>query len=217
MSDKTKRAAIYARVSTNDQNAQSQLYALREYCRSRGWIIAGEYVDNGISGAVSNRPQLNQLMADAKRRKIDVITVFRFDRFARSTRHLLMALEEFKTLNIAFISISEAIDTTTPLGEALFTIVGAISQLERDIIRERVRAGIANAKSKGKKLGRPFVVDRAHVRQLRSEGLSYSQIGKRLGVSKSIVHKILSQPHSQPSEITRSENSNLAVQPILHD
>jgi len=185
------KAAIYARISTNDQSPDSQLQALRDYCSSRGLEITKEYVDVGISGAVKSRPQLNALMKDARRRAFDSVVCFRFDRFARSTKHLLLALEEFRALKIAFISVSEAIDTTTPLGEALFTIVGAISQLERDIIRERVIAGLNSARAKGKVLGRPKIRDDRTILKLRNEGKTYRQIGELLSLSRGAIYRSL--------------------------
>src|ERR1700757_2376203 len=150
------RTAIYARVSTKDQSCDLQLRDLRAYCAARGFSVQREYVDIGESGAKDSRPQLNELMAAARKRHFDAIIVWRFDRFARSTKHLLLALEEFRSLGIQFISYQENIDTSSPLGQALFTIVSAVAQLERDLIRERVSAGIRNARAKGMKFGRPM-------------------------------------------------------------
>jgi DNA invertase Pin-like site-specific DNA recombinase len=178
------RAALYARVSTSDQSPDSQLRDLRQYAEARGFKIS-EYVDTGFSGAKQNRPALDRLMDDARKRRFDCILVWRFDRFARSTKHLLLALEEFRGLRIQFVSYQENIDTTSPLGQALFTIVSAVAQLERDLIRERVRAGLRNARAKGKKFGRPRAeVDADRVAQLRREGLSWSQVCRTLNVSK---------------------------------
>ena len=178
------RVALYARVSTSDQSPESQLRDLRQYAMARGLEIL-EYVDTGFSGAKQNRPALDRLMEDARKRRFDCILVWRFDRFARSTKHLLLALEEFRSLGIQFISYQENIDTTSPLGQALFTIVSAVAQLERDLIRERVRAGLRNARAKGKKFGRPRVeIDCARVAELRRDGLSWSQVCRTLIVSK---------------------------------
>jgi DNA invertase Pin-like site-specific DNA recombinase len=161
-----------------------QLRELREYVERRGWTLAGEYVDEGISGAKDSRPQLNCLMDDAHKRKFDVVVVWKFDRFARSVSHLLRALETFKAQGIEFISFSEQMDTSTPTGKMIFTVLGAVAELERSLIGERVRAGVRNARAKGKKLGRPSVaVDATKVRKLRQAGQSYEQIGKALGVS----------------------------------
>src|SRR5713101_1485082 len=138
------RIGIYARVSTKDQSCELQLRDLRTYCAARGLDLVREYVDVGQSGAKDSRPELNILMGDARKRQFDAIVAWRFDRFARSTKHLLSALEEFRSLGIRFISYQENIDTSSALGQALFTIVSAVAQLERDLIRERVSAGIRN-------------------------------------------------------------------------
>src|SRR5215472_10143156 len=154
---KPQRVALYARVSTKNagQDPATQLLALREYAGHRGMTIIDEYVDVGISGAKDRRPELDRLMADARRRKIDAVLVARFDRFARSTKHLVLALEEFQSLGIDFISLNESVDTSTPLGKMVFTVIGAVAELERSLIRERVMMGLERAKRQGKKLGRP--------------------------------------------------------------
>ncbi len=192
-----KRIAVYARVSTSDQSTESQLLDLRRYVRERGWDIFKEYVDEGISGTKDSRPALNELMNDAKKRRFGVVLVWRFDRFARSTKHLILALEEFKNLGIDFVSYQENIDTSSPLGSAIFTIISAVAQLERDIIAERVKAGLRHARENGKKLGRPrAVVDVEEVQRLRSKGLSLRAIAKETGVSRTTVSDVLS---SSPS------------------
>ena len=169
-----------------------QLRDLRAYCAARGFEPAREYVDVGQSGEKNSRPQLNRLMEDARKRKLDAIVVWRFDRFARSTKHLLLALEEFRSLGIQFISFNENIDTSSPLGQALFTIVSAVAQLERDLIRERVSAGIRNAQAKGKKFGRPMrAVDQDRILQLRAQGQSLRQIAENLGVGYGTVRERL--------------------------
>ena len=166
-----------------------QLRELREYCERRGWAVAGEYVDTGISGAKDRRPELDRLMADAHRRRFDVVAVWKFDRFARSVSHLLRALDTFRVLGIEFVSLSESLDTVTPAGRMVFTVLGAVAELERSLIAERVRAGLRNAKAKGKRLGRPRVaVDRALIAQLRSSGLSWPKIARQLGVSVGTVY-----------------------------
>jgi len=143
-------------------------------------------------GAKNSRPQLNELMAAARKRQVDAIVVWRFDRFARSTKHLLLALEEFRSLGIQFTSYSENIDTSSPLGQSLFTIVSAVAQLERDLIRERVKAGLRNAKLKGKTLGRPtLTLDRDRIARLRASGSSIRDIAAQLEVSTATVHKAL--------------------------
>ena len=186
------RVAIYARVSTLDQSTDSQLLDLRRYVSERGWTSFKEYVDEGISGTKDSRPALNELMDDARKRKFDMVLVWRFDRFARSTRHLINALEEFKNLKIDFVSYQENIDTSSPLGSAIFTIISAVAQLERDIIAERVKAGLRRAVANGKKLGRPKLnVDVEEVHRLRAQGLSLRDIAKRTGVSRTTVLQIL--------------------------
>src|ERR1700719_3419080 len=177
------KIAIYARVSTRDQSCELQIRELRAYCSARGFELVREYVDVGQSGAKDSRPELNKLMDDARKRQFDAIVVWRFDRFARSTKHLLSALEEFRSLGIQFISYQENIDTSSALGQALFTIVSAVAQLERDLIRERVSAGIRNARANGKKLGRPHVTaNLEEILQLRAEGQCLRQIAANLGV-----------------------------------
>lgn len=183
------KAAIYARVSTDQQNTGAQLRELREYCKRRGWRITGEFVDEGISGAKDSRPELNRLMADAHKRRFDAVVVWKFDRFARSVSHLLRALETFNSLGIAFVSLSESIDTSTPAGKMVFTVLGAVAELERSLIGERVRAGLRNAKAKGIKLGRPPLkqLSRTEVQMMRLERRKkrtpYSTLAKRYGVS----------------------------------
>ena len=194
------RAAIYARVSTvNGQNPEVQSRELREYCQRRGWEIAGEYVDTGVSGAKDSRPQLNRLMADAHRRRFDVVTVHRFDRFARSVSHLLRALENFKALGIEFVSLSEQVDTSTPTGKMVFTVLGAVAELERSLIAERVKAGLRNAVAKGKKLGRPrAALDRSKIDALRAQGLSWAKIAAKLGVGEGTVRRVAQASAKNP-------------------
>src|ERR1017187_7079111 len=166
------RAAIYARVSTNNngQDPTMQTRELEEYCQRRGWEVAGCYVDNGISGSKESRPELDRLIADAHRRRFDAVAVWKFDRFARSVSHLLRALETFKALGIDFVSLSEQVDTSTPTGKMVFTVLGAVAELERSLIAERVRAGIRNARAKGKTLGRPRkIADARAIIRLRAE------------------------------------------------
>jgi DNA invertase Pin-like site-specific DNA recombinase len=186
------KAAIYARVSTanNGQDPTMQTRELREYCERRGWTVAGEYVDIGISGTKERRPELDRLLGEAHRRRFDAVVVWRFDRFARSVSHLLRALETFKSLGIEFVSLSEQVDTSTPTGKMVFTVLGAVAELERSLIVERVRAGLRNAKAKGKSLGRPRVaVDAARIATLRSRGLSWAKIGERLGLGEGTVRR----------------------------
>jgi len=185
------KAAIYARVSTtNGQDPGLQTRELREYCERRGWQLAGEYVDVGISGTKEKRPELDRLLADAHRRRFDAVIVWKFDRFARSVSHLLRALETFQALGIHFVSLSESVDTSTPAGKMVFTVLGAVAELERSLIVERVRAGLRNARAKGKRLGRPrVVVDRVKIATLRAQNLSWATIADRLGVGEGTVYR----------------------------
>ncbi len=191
----TPRVALYARVSTknNGQDPETQLLALREYAQVRKLAVFAEYVDIGISGAKDSRPALNELMADARKRRFDTVLVARFDRFARSTRHLVLALEEFNALGVDFISLSESVDTSTPMGKMVYTVIAAVAELERSLIRERVVMGLQRAKAQGKKLGRPrgSAQDVDAIHRFRREGLSLLQIAKRLNTSKSSVARLL--------------------------
>jgi DNA invertase Pin-like site-specific DNA recombinase len=193
------RVAIYARVSTANggQDTGMQTRELREYVEHRGWTLAGEYVDEGVSGTKDSRPELNRLMADAHRRRFDAVVVWKFDRFARSVSHLLRALDTFRVLGVEFVSLSESLDTATPAGRMVFTVLGAVAELERSLIVERVRAGLRNARAKGKRLGRPRVrVDAARIAALRSQGRTVREIAAALGYSRSLVHKTLANPAS---------------------
>ncbi len=183
------KAALYARVSTaNGQDPTMQTRELKEYCQRRGWEVAAEYVDAGISGARERRPALDRLLADARRRRFDAVVVWRYDRFARSLRQLVNALEEFRALGIDFVSLREGVDTSTPNGRLVFGIFASIAEFERELIRDRVRAGLRNARAKGKRLGRPrAIVDGAKVAALRRGGASWRAIGARLGVSRGTV------------------------------
>jgi DNA invertase Pin-like site-specific DNA recombinase len=186
------RTAIYARVSTsnNGQDPTMQTRELEEYCQRRGWEVAACYVDTGISGSKESRPELDRLMADAHRRRFDAVAVWKFDRFARSVSHLLRALETFKALGIDFVSLSEQVDTSTPTGKMVFTVLGAVAELERSLIAERVRAGIRNARAKGKRLGRPRVaVDAARIAVLRAQGRSWRTICRETGIGKGTAQR----------------------------
>jgi DNA invertase Pin-like site-specific DNA recombinase len=180
------KTAIYARVSTGNgsQSPEMQIRELRDYCKRRGWKITREYVDQGISGAKESRPELNSLIADAHLRRFDAVVCWRFDRFARSVSHLLRALETFKALGIEFVSLSEQVDTSTPTGKMVFTVLGAVAELERNLIAERVKAGLRNARAKGKTLGRPRKLASCdEIKRLRSQGASWRAVGTALGVS----------------------------------
>ncbi len=196
MNTQSRRVALYARVSTknNGQDPETQLIALREYASHRGFAVAGEYVDVGISGAKDRRPALDRLMTDARRRRFDAVLVLRFDRFARSTKHLVLALEEFSALGIDFVSLNEAIDTSSAMGRMVFTVIAAVAELERAIIRERVQAGVDRARRQGKRFGRPgAVVDREKVAMLKAAGCSIKSIAKECGIARSTVRAILAR------------------------
>jgi DNA invertase Pin-like site-specific DNA recombinase len=199
-----KRAALYMRVSTkgHGQTTETQAVALREYLGHRGFTLVEEYKDEGISGSKDSRPALDKLMRDARERKFDVVVVARFDRFARSVSHLLRALEEFSHLGIDFISLSEAVDTSSPMGRMVFTILGAVAELERNLIKERVQMGIHRARKQGKALGRPRVdVDPLQVAGLRSRGKSWNQIASELGIGKGTAQRAFgSLPKNLPAE-----------------
>jgi DNA invertase Pin-like site-specific DNA recombinase len=186
-----KRVALYARVSTlNGQNPEMQLGELRDYCQRRGFVIANEYVDKGISGARERRPALDRLMADCRKRLVDAVVVYRYDRFARSLPQLVNALEEFRALGIDFISLHEGVDTSTPNGRLVFGIFASIAEFERELIRDRVRSGLAAAKAKGKRLGRPRAnVDVARIASLRALGTPWRTISRQMGLGIGTLHK----------------------------
>ena len=189
-----KNVAIYVRVSTNDgkQTVENQIEPLKAYCENRKLPIWHIYVDEGISGAESSRPGLNKLMDDANRGQFDMVLVWKFDRLARSVKHLLATLDEFRALGIDFISLTEAVDTSTPMGKMIFTVLAAVAELERSLIQERTAAGVARAAKAGRFSGRPNkVVDKERIVQLRSEGSSVRTIAGQLKVSKSTISNLL--------------------------
>lgn len=194
------RVAIYARVSTtNGQSPEMQLSDLREYVSRRGWEVFAEYVDNGVSGAKESRPELNRLMADAHRRHFDVVLCWKIDRFGRSLKHLVNALADLDSYGIAFVSLRDNLDLSTPSGRLMFQIIGAMAEFERSLIQERVRAGLRNAKLRGKTLGRPpLALDCGRIARLRASGTSIRAISAQLGVSASTVHKALQQRTQNP-------------------
>jgi len=184
-------------VSTNNgQDPEVQLAEIREFCMRREWTTVKEYVDKGISGAKERRPALDNLLADCRRRAVDCVVVYRYDRFARSLRQLVNALEEFRALGIDFVSLHEGVDTSTPNGRLVFGIFASIAEFERELIRDRVKSGLALAKSRGKCLGRPRVnVDRLRIATLRNEGRSWAEICDVLGISKGTAQRaVLSLP-----------------------
>jgi DNA invertase Pin-like site-specific DNA recombinase len=186
------RAIIYARVSTKEQTVDMQIIDLRAYAKARGLNIVQEYIDYA-SGSKNDRENYMKLFDDVRKRRTDAVLVWKFDRFARSTKELVNALEEFKALGVDFISFKENIDTSSPAGKILFTMISAFAEFEREIIKERVRAGMEKAKSKGKILGRPkippFTIKTAL--DLKKQGLSYKTICKKLGISKSTYYQII--------------------------
>ncbi len=184
------RAAIYARVSTMDQEPENQLQELRRYVEARGWQ-AVEYVDRGVSGAKEKRPALDVLVRDAKRRRFDVLVCWRLDRLGRNLRHLILLLDELAAVGVAFVSLAEGIDATTPAGRLQLHVLGAIAEFERSRIAERVRAGLDRARRSGVRLGRPRAVPSAE-RLATVEGLTVREAAARLRVSRSTAQRWIS-------------------------
>ena len=201
------RVALYARCSTLDkgQDPELQLVPLREYCQRRGFAIAGEYIDNGISGTKERRPQLDRLMEAARKRQIDLILVWKLDRFGRSLRQLVVTLEELSSLSVGFISYQDNLDLTTPQGRLMFHIIGAMAEFERELIRERVKAGLENARRKGKRLGRkpvaPVDIKKAIQLHKQDPSLSVRVIANKVNLSKSLVGRVLKEQMGMVSSI----------------
>jgi DNA invertase Pin-like site-specific DNA recombinase len=196
----SKRAALYMRVSTVDQHPESQLHDLRLMAQQRGYQITREYVDR-ISGTRAKRPGLDELLHDARRGRFDVVLVWAFDRMARSVRHFLEVLDELTRSKIEFISFRENVDTGGPLGRALIVIIGAIAELERNLIIERVRAGMRRAKLEGRHIGRrPLDIDAAAVLRHRAHGQSLSQLAKTFNTSRATISRILKQAKAPVSK-----------------
>ena len=191
------KAAVYARVSTLEQEPENQLQELRRYVEARGWT-GQEYVDRGVSGSKDRRPALDELVRDAKRRRFDVLVCWRLDRLGRNLRHLILLLDELQALGINFVTLAESIDTTTPAGRLQLHVLSAISQFERDRISERVRAGLQRVRTQGKRLGRP---ERHVPEKVLSpvRGLSVREAARKLGVSPATAHRWLSQKSSLES------------------
>src|ERR1035438_9472813 len=200
------RAALYARISTlnHGQDPEVQLRELREFCHQLGFTIAQEYVDRGICGSREQRPALDKLIADCRKRIVDAVVVYRYDRFARSLRQLVNALDEFRALGIEFISIHEGVDTSTPNGRLVFGIFASIAEFERELIRDRVRSGLAAAKAKGKRIGRPKVaVDVLRIASLRRQGRSWAEITRATGIIKGTAQRSLdSLPKTPPATLS---------------
>src|SRR5246500_5393773 len=193
---KTKRAAMYVRVSSGEQNTGAQERELREYVQRRGWKLQQIYRDQGVSGASSNRPALNELLKACRRGSVDVVVVWKFDRFARSLKQLMSGLEMCRAMGIDFVSVTESMDTSLPAGELGFQMIGAVAQFERSLIAERVKSGLANARARGKVLGRPALRTLSPVeqRQLRQErarrNVPFRILAKKYGVSVWTAHRL---------------------------
>jgi DNA invertase Pin-like site-specific DNA recombinase len=196
---KQRRAALYVRVSSGEQHTEAQERALREYVQRRGWLQHKIYRDKGISGATASRPGLDELLKDCRHRSIDVVVVWKFDRFARSLKNLIAGLELCRALGIDFVSVTEAVDTSLPAGEMLFQMIGAVAQFERSLIAERVKSGLANARANGKILGRPPLrkltrKEIANLRRQRAHGkLTFRILAKQFGVSVWTAHSLCSR------------------------
>ena len=187
-----KRSAIYLRVSTSDQTVENQRLAVESYCKLQGWKVVKVYEDVGVSGAQDRREGLDSLKADVAKGRYDVVLVWKFDRLARSTTHLLETLSLFQRYGTDFVSTTEAVDTSTPTGKMVFVFLGAISEFERALITERVRCGLERAKSQGVRLGRPRVgFDVNEAVRLKHEGRSWSQLAKQLGVSSATLRRMI--------------------------
>src|SRR5436309_528840 len=191
------KAAIYARVSTLDQEPENQLQELRRYVEARGWQGI-EYVDKGVSGAKDRRPALDQVLADARRRRFDVVVCWRLDRLGRNLKHLITLLDELQALGVAFVSLAENIDATTPAGKLQMHILGAIAEFERARIQERVRAGLARARAQGVRLGRPR--RRIDPERLSAvAGLPAREAARRLGIPRSTLQRFMAQKPAEPT------------------
>src|SRR5664280_2022056 len=189
------RLGIYARVSTLiGQSPEMQLAELREYSSRRGWEIFSEYVDLGISGSKESRPELNRLMADAHRRNFDVVLCWKVDRFGRSLKHLVNALADLDSYGVAFVSLRDNLDLSTPTGRLMFQIIGAMAEFELSLTKERVKCGLVNARANGKQLGRPRrVTDGDRILQMKAEGASLREIANAMGIGYGTVRKRLRQ------------------------
>jgi len=195
------RVAIYARVSTNHrQDVTLQSRELKQFAEARGWTIVAEYRDKGICGAKDSRPELNRLMIAARRRQFDVVLCWKLDRFGRSLRHLVNALAELEVVGVAFVSLTDNLDLSTPAGRLMFQVIAAMGEFERELTRERVRAGLRNARAKGKRLGRPKVDADGHlVVTLRNAGFSWRETCKRANLSKGTAQRAYHAQKSVPS------------------
>ena len=188
------KTAIYARVSTIDQHTDNQIIVLQKYCDARNYHIEYTYVDKGVSGSKESRPEFDNMMNDAKKRKFDCLLVWKLDRLSRSLRHLLNTLDELNNVGISFICYQDNIDTTTPTGRLMFHMVGAFAEFERSLIQERVKLGLQRAKQQGKVLGRPKIdINPYKIQQLRTQGHTIRAIAIELNLSVGAVHKTLAK------------------------
>lgn len=185
------RIAIYARVSTDEQNVDTQVQECRRYCELKGYQAVTVFIDEGISGTRTSRPQFDAMLAQARAKQFDAIMVWRFDRASRSTRHLLTLLDDLSKWGVDFISIREQVDTTTAVGKMLFTMISAFAQFERDVISDRTKAAMQRLKREGKQVGRDKVIDYGRVQALKAQGLAPKAIAEALGISESHCRKIV--------------------------
>jgi DNA invertase Pin-like site-specific DNA recombinase len=192
MSTVPRRAAIYSRVSTTGQSAENQLLALRAFATARGWVVT-EFADHGQGGAKDRRPALDAMLAVVRARKVDVVACVKLDRLARSVHHLVAMAREFEALGVDLVVLDQAIDTTTPSGRLLFHVLASVAEFERDLIRDRVHAGLRRARSQGKRLGRPRVhqVDLGRAQALKAQGVSLRGIARAMGVHPMAVRRAL--------------------------
>jgi DNA invertase Pin-like site-specific DNA recombinase len=190
------RVALYARVSTlNGQNPEMQLAELREYAGRRGWTITSEYVDLGVSGSKESRPELNRMIKDAHLRRFDAVVVWKLDRLGRSLKHLVTTIEDLAAYGVTFVSLRDNLDLSTPSGRLMLHIIGAMAEFERELIKERVTAGIHAARKRGVRIGRPKAyVSSDKVRELRNAGVPWRQVAKRLKVGTGTCVRALQQP-----------------------
>jgi DNA invertase Pin-like site-specific DNA recombinase len=208
-----KRAAIYCRVSTSDQHVESQLYDLRELANQRGIEIVQEYQDCGISGSKARRPGLDALMADARRKKFSVVLVAAFDRVARSTKHFLQLIDELDSLGVVFLSRRENIDTSGPMGRLFLTLISSIAELESDLIRERVRAGMRRARLEGRQIGRARLdIDREQVVEDRRGGMSLTHVARKHSISRASVCRLMKEAVNNSAAALVASGAELAAQ-----
>jgi DNA invertase Pin-like site-specific DNA recombinase len=213
-----KRVALYTRVSTSDQTAENQLRALREHAERAGWRIVAEFTDHAVSGTREKRPGLDALLVEARRRRLDLIAVAALDRLGRNLRHLVTLLDELQHLGVGLVSLREALDLTSPIGRAMYALVGVLAEVERAWIVERTHAGLRRARAQGKRLGRPrAIIDGRRLRQLLAAGASYRAVARALKVSEGTVRRAAQddpafrQSRSQVCPSSRGRNAQLPV------